>query len=89
MSVRRGSNLFFYCLVENRKWWRVASNARDVSSGLTPLIMFSAMFLDSPNVGVIDSSGKIRDIDGTLNLVSAAPHALWGQFGTLHYVGKL
>jgi hypothetical protein len=74
--------LFLYHLAENRKWWRVTGNAMDVSSGLTPLILFTTTAPDSTsNFAVMDSSGNFQIVYGHLESISAAPYGVWGLQG--------
>lgn len=76
--------------VETRKWWRLTSpRLLDVSSGLSPLIMFSKKN-SIPNMFMMDSTGKAQNLYGLLNRLSVAPHAVWGitSLFALYVVGR-
>ncbi|XP_028392974.1 uncharacterized protein LOC114517441 isoform X2 [Dendronephthya gigantea] len=60
---------------DGRKWWMLTNDAHDVSSGLSPLIMFTR---SSHSIGMMDSTGRIQNLLGFLDIVNTAPHAVWG-----------
>ena len=60
----------------------------DVSGGLSPVIIFLKKIASSGNnVVILGSSGKMQEIYGYLEVISQAPHTLWGvnQGTTLYY----
>ena len=64
----------------------MTNKAQDISSGLTPMIVFTA---SNSDIAVMDSAGNFKYVFNGLNVVSVAPHALWGIYNTkLWHIGR-